>query len=613
VSANYTPQTWTDGDAVNTPISAARLSHIETGVAAVDTAAQTAITTNTTNIATNTTAITNEQTARIAGDALAAQKSANLSDLASPSTALGNLGAVSRAEMPYNVKDYGAVGNGTADDTVAIQNTINAAQTAGGGVVYLPPGNYKIAPQVPRTAIPTSITNQGHALSITSSNITIRGAGKYVTKLTMYGYGGARNDAYYQVVSGYVWRGAAIFVAGGASSGAAVTGVVVEDLEIDGTAGYTNNVAFPANTSTGDGWDITHKGVWYQNGTYFGDVIVRRCYIHTFRGEIIYSGGGMNTALVEQCELSDTNGDGHSLACATTSLNNHIHNTAGNGIEDSNSQSINSSMYSGNRIENIGQNGMSLNQQTFSGPFGGVVVWNNYLINCRIGILGYGRKLWVRHNVLVDCGNVSNYRAIQIQTLSGKPLDSVLVENNCMEAVSSNCQVGIIVVDSYSAGITNTIVRNNTVALTTEGIANGVTYLQGYTLPASVTSYGNQAIGTTYEYTNQAAAVDTLLTTTSATTVAKVRPDMLRNYLVYVYYRIVTATTTVALNLTYYDGSGSAQSVALVPSAAQAVGAYTVLPVYITAQGATESQYVTVTATAGTANQIYCSATIKEI
>jgi hypothetical protein len=38
-----------------------------------------------------------------------------------------------------------------------------------------------------------------------------------------------------------------------------------------------------------------------------------------------------------------------------------------------------------------------------------------------------------------------------------------------------------------------------------------------------------------------------------------------------------------------------------------------VLPVYITAQGATESQYVTVTATAGTANQIYCSATIKEI
>ena len=40
-----------------------------------------------------------------------------------------------------NVKDYGAVGNGTTNDTTAIQNTINALPDTGGVVVF-PPGKY---------------------------------------------------------------------------------------------------------------------------------------------------------------------------------------------------------------------------------------------------------------------------------------------------------------------------------------------------------------------------------------------------------------------------------------------------------------------------------------
>lgn len=43
----------------------------------------------------------------------------------------------------FNVKGYGAVGDGTANDRAAIQSAINAQQAAG-GVVYVPAGTYKI-------------------------------------------------------------------------------------------------------------------------------------------------------------------------------------------------------------------------------------------------------------------------------------------------------------------------------------------------------------------------------------------------------------------------------------------------------------------------------------
>lgn len=45
----------------------------------------------------------------------------------------------------YNVKKYGALGDGNTDDTVAIQAALNAAASAGGGVVYLPAATYVIS------------------------------------------------------------------------------------------------------------------------------------------------------------------------------------------------------------------------------------------------------------------------------------------------------------------------------------------------------------------------------------------------------------------------------------------------------------------------------------
>jgi hypothetical protein len=43
-------------------------------------------------------------------------------------------------------QDYGALGNGVHDDTSAIQQAINAAQVAGGQIVFFPPGTYMVTP-----------------------------------------------------------------------------------------------------------------------------------------------------------------------------------------------------------------------------------------------------------------------------------------------------------------------------------------------------------------------------------------------------------------------------------------------------------------------------------
>lgn len=44
----------------------------------------------------------------------------------------------------FNVEDYGAVHDGTTDDTTAIQSAIDACMTAGGGTVFFPNGIYQL-------------------------------------------------------------------------------------------------------------------------------------------------------------------------------------------------------------------------------------------------------------------------------------------------------------------------------------------------------------------------------------------------------------------------------------------------------------------------------------
>jgi hypothetical protein len=65
-----------------------------------------------------------------------------------------------------NVTDFGATGDGVTDDTVAIQATIDSLASSG-GVVYFPPGQYRIARNIG--------VNDRWGIKVTNSNITLKG------------------------------------------------------------------------------------------------------------------------------------------------------------------------------------------------------------------------------------------------------------------------------------------------------------------------------------------------------------------------------------------------------------------------------------------------------
>lgn len=69
----------------------------------------------------------------------------------------------------FNVRAYGATGNGTSDDTSAIRSARAAASSAGGGIVYFPAGVYLVSSSIP----------------VTTPGIIFEGVGQSATVITV--------------------------------------------------------------------------------------------------------------------------------------------------------------------------------------------------------------------------------------------------------------------------------------------------------------------------------------------------------------------------------------------------------------------------------------------
>ena len=223
--APYYPGGWKNLPDRTTPERAEALQNIEQRLMDIDTGALS-----------NTYALVAEpvsvaETARAtAAEALKLAKASNLSDVASPSTALANLSGVAKNTLTYNVKDYGALGDGTTDDTTAVQSAITAAKT-NGAEVLIPSGTYLVSNLTLDYGADTAQGASGPPYGYRAP--TIRGVGNRVPIL--------------QQKTGST--GAILTVQGKTGSNAGpghnnkVTGFVLRDLEIIGTSGGGHGLA----------------------------------------------------------------------------------------------------------------------------------------------------------------------------------------------------------------------------------------------------------------------------------------------------------------------------------------------------------------------------------
>jgi hypothetical protein len=135
-------------------------------------------------------------------------------------------------ELPRatNVRDFGAVGDGTTDDTRALQAALDATPA---GAVYLPPGRYLVS----------------DFIRITRSGVVLRGAGPEQSILWFPRgleaiHPRARKTATGGPASGYSFDGAFVTLEGNTQSKkiAAVTAVAQRgdrEIEVDRSAGLT--------------------------------------------------------------------------------------------------------------------------------------------------------------------------------------------------------------------------------------------------------------------------------------------------------------------------------------------------------------------------------------
>jgi|GEM_PF-2918312 len=134
----------------------------------------------------------------------------------------------------FNVKDYGATGDGVTDDAPFIQSTIAAATAAGGGVVFMPGGTYKIS---------TLGINLG-------TNVFLRGAGRGATTIL---------QAYWPAAAGSGGSGAAFMEVAGTMGTALACSAATHGVSI------ITGISSTAGLSVGQFIMISSQDIYYIN------------------------------------------------------------------------------------------------------------------------------------------------------------------------------------------------------------------------------------------------------------------------------------------------------------------------------------------------------------
>lgn len=299
-----------------------------------------------------------------------------------------------------NAKDFGALVSGKtnkfqiiAANTATIQAAIDTVGKQGGGTIYIPTGYYQVAPPNLKSQVPSSIV-------INYNNIALVGDGMGKTIIQSRGK--------WSVINGQVVRGNGILIKGTTNPANPRKNVTIKNLELSGgTTGFTGNRSFPANVTTGDGWDITHKGIVLDFNKYLDNITIDSVDVHDFRGELIYGGGnGIGKVTLYNSKLRNSNASLLSIEADITVNKSEFGKTATAWVENAPISPNKLYYFNNNTFKDSIHHGLVVAQGNF--PVGHkVIITNNSFYNSPSGVNPFGgaSNFIIQKNKFMDIDN----------------------------------------------------------------------------------------------------------------------------------------------------------------------------------------------------------------
>lgn len=274
-------------------------------------------------------------------------------------------------QTQYNVKDYGAKGDGSTNDSSSIQSAVDAATAAGGGIVFFPPGTYSVTTNI-----------------IPKSNVTFLGCGSasVLTTPTLNGY-----------------------IINWSQSSGTVNDIIIDSLKFSGPVNQTVSVPTVGRTTSGNGTYIAVyiDGSLDTTGT-FGTVTnftMRNCIVQNTISLPIRIFGVTGKTIVTGCEFTNCKDAGWGFNQEVICIGNHSYMSADNGFSISRGNSkvtcvgntaelsaINGIWLSGfltsvgptdftcvgNTVKNVGENGIIIQDGSTYGTINGNTIDKGY-------------------------------------------------------------------------------------------------------------------------------------------------------------------------------------------------------------------------------------------
>jgi nitrous oxidase accessory protein NosD len=324
-------------------------------------------------------------------------------------------------EVPdqFNVVAFGAVGDGTTDDTAAIQAAVNALP-ATGGIVVAPRGSYKLTGTVTISGKADVVLDFGEA--------TITQTAALTPVLTL------NNMVRTKVVGGNLiglgtdyLNTSAVYGAAAMKLGGACEDVSILDCSMTNFAGAGVWVVLGDTTGTRiEGCTITGPGS------------AEIAAMNNFGAGIVIADDANNWAVLN-CEISEyaqgiTTGD-----CSNVRVSNtHIHTIVGqHGMYFA---SLSNAVLSGNLIDDVNNQGIKVQLNTGRPDAEDIAITGNTIVNCK------------SHPILLTNSDASAERARNV-TITGNTLSSVGTGNGIHLTHVDGAIVASNTIHDFSAGI----------------------------------------------------------------------------------------------------------------------------------------------------------------